>query len=137
MKTLIDGTYFGNGVVVSKDESFLLMVETTKYQILKYWLKGDKAGTTEVFMNNFHGFPNGISIRDDGTFWLGFTTKRNDALDKIHPKVGMKKIVYHLPNWLQPKQDKFGMVMNISDTGEIIKSYFDIAGLAMPEAGSI
>ena len=137
IKTLIDGTYFGNGVVISKDETFLLMVETTKYRILKYWLKGESAGKTEVFMDNLHGFPNGISIREDGSFWLGFTTKRNDALDKIHPKVGMKKLVYGLPKWLQPKEDKFGMVMHIAENGKILNTYFDTTGIAMPEAGSV
>ena len=62
VKTLIDGTYFGNGVVLSKDESFVLMTETTKYRVLRYWLKGEKAGQTEVFADNLPGFPNGISI---------------------------------------------------------------------------
>ena len=137
IKTLIDGTYFGNGVVISKDETFLLMVETTKYRILKYWLKGEKIGKTEVFIDNLPGFPNGISIRDDGTFWLGFTTKRNDALDKIHPKPAMKKLVYALPNWLQPKQDKFGMVMNISEKGIVLDTFFDTTGIQMPEAGAV
>lgn len=137
IKTLIDGTYFGNGVVISKDESYLLMVETTKYRILKYWLKGEKAGKTEVFIDNLHGFPNGISVREDGTFWLGFTTKRNDALDKIHPKTGMKKLVYSLPTWLQPKEDKFGMVMHLSEDGVILSTLFDPTGAAMPEAGSV
>lgn len=137
VKTLIDGTYFGNGVVISKDESFLLMVETTKYRILKYWLKGEKAGKTEILIDNLHGFPNGISVREDGTFWLGFTTKRNDALDKIHPKAGMKKFVYGLPQWLQPKEDKFGMVMHLSENGEILSTLFDTTGIEMPEAGSV
>jgi sugar lactone lactonase YvrE len=137
VETLIDGNYFGNGVVISKDETFLLVVETTQYRILKYWLKGDKAGETEVFLDNLHGFPNGISIREDGTFWLGFTTKRNDALDKIHPKPGMKKFVYGLPNWLQPKQDKFGMVMHLSENGTILNTLFDSTGLVMSESGSV
>ena len=137
LNTLIEGTYFGNGVVVSKDETYLLMVETTKYRIVRYWIKGENAGKTEIFIDNLHGFPNGISIRHDGTFWLGFTTKRNDALDKIHPKPGMKKLVYSLPIWLQPQQDKFGMVMHISESGEILNSFFDPTGNELPEAGSV
>ncbi len=137
IKTLIDGTYFGNGVVLSKDESFLLMVETTKYRVLKYWLKGENTGKVEVFIDNLHGFPNGISVREDGSFWLGFTTKRNDALDNIHPKPGMKKFVYALPQWLQPKEDKFGMVMHLSENGEILNTLFDSTGIDMPEAGSV
>ena len=137
LKTLISGTYFGNGVVLSKDEDYLLMVETTKYRILKYWLKGSKIGTTEIFMENLQGFPNGISIRENGTYWLGFTTKRNEALDKIHPKAGMKKLVYGLPNFLQPKADKFGMVMNISTNGSIIDALFDTKGIVLFEAGAV
>lgn len=135
--TLIDGTYFGNGVVLSKDESYVLMVETTKYRILRYWLKGNKAGKTDTFIDNLPGFPNGISIREDGSYWLGFSTKRNDALDKIHSKPGMKKFVYALPNFLQPKAEKFGMVMNISPEGKILQSFFDTKGTIMPEAGAV
>ncbi len=135
--TLIDGTYFGNGVVLSKDESYLLMTETTKYRILRYWLKGEKAGTSEVFMDNLPGFPNGISIRDNGTYWLGFSTKRNDALDNIHPKPGMKKLVYGLPNFMQPKQDLFGMVLNISEEGKVLTALYDTTGQYTPESGAV
>ena len=137
VETLIDGTYFGNGVVLSKDESSVLMVETTKYRVVRYWLKGDKAGQTDTFIDNLPGFPNGISLREDGSYWLGFSTKRSNALDNIHAKPGMKKLVYGLPNWLQPKAEKFGMVMNISPEGKIIESLFDTKGIIMPEAGAV
>ena len=137
VKTLIQGTFFGNGVVLSQDERFVLMVETSRYRVLRYWLKGDKTGQTEIFMDNLPGFPNGISIREDGSFWLGFSTKRNDALDKIHPKKGMKKLVYALPNFMQPKAEKFGMVMNVSPEGKILQTFFDTTGSTMPEAGAV
>lgn len=135
--TLIDGTYFGNGVVLSQKEDFLLMTETTKYRIIKYYLKGEKKGQKEIFMDNLPGFPNGISIREDGSFWLGFSTKRNDALDNIHPKKGMKKLVYGLPEFMQPKQDEYGIVLHISEKGKVISSLFDTTGKVIPEAGSV
>lgn len=137
VKTLIRGTYFGNGVVVSKDQQYVLMVETTKYRILKYWLSGEKEGQTEIFIDNLHGFPNGISIRENGSYWLGFSTKRNESLDKIHHKTGMKKLVYGLPEFMQPKAEPFGMVMNISQDGEIIETLFDTQGTILPEAGAV
>jgi sugar lactone lactonase YvrE len=136
IKALIKGTYFGNGVVLSKDESYVLMVETTKYRVLKYWLQGDKQGQVETFIDNLQGFPNGISVRNDGTYWLGFTTRRNEALDNIHPKIGMKKLVYGLPQFLQPKADKFGMIQHISMDGKIIETLFDTQGILLPEAGA-
>jgi sugar lactone lactonase YvrE len=137
IKTLISGTYFGNGVVLAKDESYVLMVETARYRILRYWLKGDRAGQTDLFIDNLPGFPNGISIREDGSYWLGFSTKRSDDLDKIHSSPGMKKLVFALPEFLQPKAEKFGMVMNISRDGKILQSLFDTKGVVMPEAGAI
>jgi sugar lactone lactonase YvrE len=137
VSTLIDGTFFGNGVVLSQDESHVLMVETAKYRILRYWLKGEKKGSADVFMDNLPGFPNGISARSDGSYWLGFTTKRSGQLDKIHSKPGMKRLVYALPAFLQPKADEFGMIMHISQEGQILNSLFDTKGTVMPEAGAV
>lgn len=135
--TYSEGNYFGNGLEISSNEDFILVSETSKYRILKYWIKGDKKGESEVFMDNLPGFPNNISKNNNGNFWLGFTTKRNDQLDKIHSKVGMKKFVYGLPTFIQPQPEKFGMVLEISEEGEIIKSLFDTKGSYVSEAGAI
>lgn len=137
VKTLIDSSFFGNGVAVSKNDDFVLMVDLTKYRILRYWLKGDKKGQTEVFINNLPGLPNGIARRKDGSFWLGYTTRRDDLLDKMQPKPGMKKIIFAIPLWLQPKQEPFGMIMHISNDGEILKTYYDTSGKIVSEASSV
>ena len=135
--TLSEGNFFGNGLEISSNEDFILVSETSKYRILKYWIKGDKKGSSEVFLNNLPGFPNNISRNDKGQFWIGFTTKRNDQLDQIHPKVGMKKFVYALPAFIQPKAEKFGMAIAVSEQGEIIESLFDTQGTHVTEAGAI
>jgi len=54
---LLTETYFGNGVVLSKEQDYLLMVETTRYRILKYWLRGVNTGKVDVFMDNLQDFP--------------------------------------------------------------------------------
>ncbi len=135
--TISTGNYFANGLSLAADESYLLVSETSKYRIIKYWLKGPQVGESEILMDNLAGFPNNISRRDNGNFWLGFTTKRNDQLDKIHSKVGMKKLVYGLPSFVQPKAEEFGMVMEISGQGEIIQSLFDPQGQTVTEAGAV
>ena len=137
VKTLIDSSYFGNGVAVSQNDDFVLMVDLTKYRILRYWLKGNKKGSTEIFMENLPGFPNGISRRKDGTFWIGFSTKRIGSVDKIHPKIWLKKFIFSIPDWMQPKQVPYGMILNVSETGKIIKAYFDTTGDYVSEASSI
>ena len=122
---------------ISQNEDFILVSETSKYRILKYWIKGDRKGQSEVFMDNMAGFPNNISKSQSENYWIGFTTKRNDQLDKIHPKVRMKKIVYGLPSFVQPKPEKFGMVLEVSDKGEILRSLFDSNGKRVTEAGAV
>lgn len=137
VQTLIDSSFFGNGVAVSQNDDFVLMVDLTKYRVVRHWLKGTQTGETEIFIDNLPGLPNGISRREDGSFWLGFTTRRDDMLDKIQPKVGLKKFVYGLPIWLQPKQESFGMIMHLSETGEILKTYYDTTGKVVSEASSV
>ena len=137
VKTLIDSSFFGNGVAVSLNDEFVVMVDLTKYRIVRYWLKGEKRGTTDCFIENLPGLPNGISRREDGSFWVGFTTHRIETLDKLQPKVNLKKLVFALPVWMQPKQDAYGMVLHLSATGEIIKMYHDPTGKVVSEASSI
>jgi len=135
--TLIDSSYFGNGVAVAKDDAFVLMVDLTKYRILRYWLKGSKKGEIDVFIDNLPGIPNGISRRADGSFWLGFTTRRLSTLDRIQPKKGLKKMIYAAPAWLQPKQEAYGLILHLSPTGTILQSLHDPTGKRVSEASSI
>jgi len=134
---LIDGLFFGNGVAVSKNDDFVLVVELSKYRVLRYWLKGENVGETEIFLDNLPGIPNGIYRRSDGSFWLAFSTKRNDFLDKIQSKTGLKKLIFGIPLWLQPKQKPFGMIMHISENGEILRTYYDTTGEFVAEASSV
>ena len=137
VEVLSDGNYFANGLELSADEQYLLVSETSKYRILKYWLKGEKQGKVEVFMDNLPGFPNNIQRNSRGNYWIGFTTKRNDQLDKIHPSPGMKKIVYGLPEFLQPAADRFGMVFEVDEFGKVVRDLYDLQGVEVSEAGAV
>jgi len=74
-KTLIDEMYFSNGVAVSQNEYFVLINETWRYCIICYWLKGERPGTHDIFIDNLPGFPDGISANCSGRFWLVKTSK--------------------------------------------------------------
>jgi sugar lactone lactonase YvrE len=137
IKLLLDDTYFANGVAVSKNDDFVLLVDLAKYRVQRYWLKGKNKGQKDIFIENLPGLPNGISRRKDGTFWLGFTTERDGLLDWVQSKPFLKKIIYALPLWMQPDQKPFGMIMHLSDTGKVLKTYFDTTGKYVSEASSI
>ncbi|PQJ19614.1 hypothetical protein [Tenacibaculum sp. SG-28] len=49
----------------------------------------------------------------------------------------MKKFIYALPEFMQPKQDEYGIVLHVSENGKIISSLCDTTGEVIPEAGAV
>lgn len=59
---------FANGVILSDDESFVIVSETTNSRIIKYNLKGSKAGQQEIFAEGLPGVPDNINSDKQGGF---------------------------------------------------------------------
>ena len=125
---LLRDLYFANGVAVSRDEDFVLVNETARYRTTRYWLEGPKAGTSDIFIDNLPGFPDGIASDRKGTFWLALYTVRNAALDRVHPYPWIKSILPVLPLALQPKPRPYGLVIALDERGRIIRSLHDPTG---------
>ena len=130
---LLRDLYFSNGVALSQNEDFVLVNETYRYRIKRYWLKGPKAGTSDIFIDNLPGFPDNITANRKGTFWLALFTVRNDQMDRMHPSPFMKKIVSRLPKFLWPKPKPYGFVLALNEKGEIIKSLQEPTGKHLKE----
>ena len=62
---LMRDMYFANGVALSQNEDFVLINETWRYRIVRYWLKGEKAGTHDLFIENLPGFQQLMGIRTE------------------------------------------------------------------------
>ncbi|GJU38592.1 strictosidine synthase-like 3-like protein [Tanacetum coccineum] len=73
---LVRNLQFPNGVSLSKDGSFFVYCEGSKGRLMKYWLKGEKAGTTEV-MAILPGFPDNVRTNENGDFWVAIHTRRS------------------------------------------------------------
>ena len=127
-KVLLDALYFANGVALSQQEDFVIVNETYRYRIQRYWLKGEKAGTAEVFVDNLPGFPDNVSSNGRGTFWLALFTVRNDTIDKLHPYPWAKGIMSKLPKPLWPKPQPYAFVLALDESGKILESFQDPTG---------
>ncbi len=70
---LMTGLGFANGVALGSDDSFVLVNETFMFlTLLRYWLKGPKAGSHDVFVAGLPGFPDNIHLDEsDNSFWIG------------------------------------------------------------------
>jgi len=78
---LLDSLGFANGVALSPDNSFVLVNETWKQRVTRYWLKGEKKGQYDVFVE-VEGNPDNINANKDGTYWLALFGKEIVKLDK-------------------------------------------------------
>ncbi|WP_148861496.1 SMP-30/gluconolactonase/LRE family protein [Marinobacter fonticola] len=136
-EVLLRNLHFASGVAVSKDGKFVLVNETWKYRTLRYWLSGPKAGTAEIFIDNLPGFPDGIAADSQGRFWLALATTRNAFMDSIHPYPWVKEQIAKLPESLKPSPRNYGLVLVVSEDGNIIASLHDPTGEHLQEITSV
>ncbi|XP_054876408.1 adipocyte plasma membrane-associated protein [Poeciliopsis prolifica] len=132
---LLDSLYMPNGIALSPDENFLLLAETSIGRILKFWLKGSKAGTMEIILDNMIGYPDNIRLSDHGTFLVGMTTTRFQKLlppflDMIAPYPAVKRFLAKLVplscyNLLLPR---YALVLELGLDGQIVGSLHDPEG---------
>ncbi|KAG7232237.1 hypothetical protein INR49_009390 [Caranx melampygus] len=135
VKVLLDSLYMPNGIVLSPDESFLLLAETSIGRIQRYWLKGPNAGTKEIVMDNMIGYPDNIRLSDHGTFLVGITTPRfrkfmPPFLDMIAPYPAVKRLLAKLVplscyNLLLPR---YALVLELGPDAELVGTHHDPEG---------
>ncbi len=130
---LLRNLYFSNGVALSQNEDFVLVNETYRYRIQRYWLKGPKAGTADIFLDNLPGFPDNVTSNRKGNFWVALFTVRNNQMDSMHPSPFIKKIISRLPKFLWPKPKPYGFVLAVNEDGKIINSLQEPTGEHLKE----
>lgn len=132
VEKLLDGLQFGNGLALAHDESFVILAETNAARLLRYWLKGPRAGQHEVFAE-LAGYPDNLSMSPDGLLWVALASSHNALLDRIHKlPLWLRKGVARLPEALQPAPEKIAWVMALDAGGNIVHDcHWKEAGYSM------
>lgn len=136
-EVLLGNLHFANGVAVSPDGYYVLVNETWKYRILKYWITGPNAGQAEVFADNLPGFPDNLAVDGKGRYWVAFPTLRNPQVDAMHGKPWLKDLVAKLPDSLKPKPQEYGLVVAFDARGQMLTSLHDTRGSHLQEITSV
>ncbi|XP_038903439.1 protein STRICTOSIDINE SYNTHASE-LIKE 2-like isoform X2 [Benincasa hispida] len=124
---LLGNLSFPNGVSLSKNRDFLLLAETTKCRILRYWLKTAKAGSYDV-VAKLPGFPDNIKTSRQGGFWVGIHSRKRGLLRLILAQPWIGKALLKLPlniervhsclgKWIR----NGGIGMRLSEEGEVME----------------
>jgi sugar lactone lactonase YvrE len=143
---VLDNLFYANGVALAQDESFVLVAEFLAFRITRYWLKGDRAGTHDVFVDGLPGYPDNITRTPDGRFLVGLSLQRIPGLDQPRPHPWRVKVIYRLPAFLKPKPQYPGYLMEFDATGRLLRFAADetedvtaqvTAGAVLVEGGAV
>lgn len=122
VQVLLEGLQFANGVALASDESFVAVAESGAYRIMRVWLRGEKSGQSEVWVDNLPGFPDNMASDAAGLIWVALASPRNPLLDLLHRAAPLlRRIVWKLPTALQPKPERAMRVLALNDSGAVVR----------------
>lgn len=118
----LDNLYFANGVALGPDDSFVLVNETSSGRIMRKWLKGDQAGTIDVFLDGLPGGGDNLSFNGRDGFWVAMPSLRLPYVEALADKPFIRKLLGGLPAaWFEPGQ-MISQVAKIDLNGKLILS---------------
>ncbi|KAH9296350.1 hypothetical protein KI387_039938 [Taxus chinensis] len=130
---LLRNLKFANGVAMSKDFSFLLVSETTNCRILRYWLKGPKAGSSEIFAL-LPGFPDNVRRNAEGDFWVALHCRRNVPTSLVLSYPWLRWVLFKLPLSMKQLYYMFiggspqAIAVRLNEDGKILEVLEDHVG---------
>jgi sugar lactone lactonase YvrE len=129
-KVLLENLYFANGVAVSPDQSFVLICETWRYRVRRYWLGGPLQGKSDIFIDNLPGFPESITSNRRGIFWVALVEgpQSRQYFDNLLPIPLLRKVILRLPAFLRPRPTPVGYVLGLDLDGRIVHNLQDPTG---------
>jgi sugar lactone lactonase YvrE len=125
----LDGLGFANGVAPGPDGESLLVTETSRYRVTRYYHRGDRAGETEPFATNLPGYPDNIERAEDG-YWVALAAPRDDSLDRIHGHPWLVRQLGKLPAGVLAgiDGDDYGFLLRLDQEGAFVDSHHDPTG---------
>ncbi len=119
-QVLLRNLQFANGVALGPDETFALVNETGSYRILRYWLKGEKAGTSDIFADNLPGFPDNIAFNGSGRFWVALFAPRSAVVDGLAPYPFLRKVLVRALRYVPPPVKSQAFALAFDPGGKLV-----------------
>ena len=128
-KVHMEALRFANGVALGPHDAFVLVNETIAARILRLWLKGPKAGATEVFIDGLPAYPDNLSYNGEGNFWVALPAPRIESSEDIAGQPFPRKTLPRLPESLvSVKPATVGRIIGVDADGVIRRNLYDATG---------
>ncbi|XP_031273680.1 protein STRICTOSIDINE SYNTHASE-LIKE 10-like [Pistacia vera] len=125
---MFKGLAFPNGVALSKDNSFLLVAESTKFQVLRFWLQDSTIYSPQVFVR-LPRFPDNIRTNNEGEFWV--------ALNSARGKIRRSKDTELDSKTVRGRYDNDPVGVKIDWEGKIVKVLHGNDGAALDSVSEV
>jgi sugar lactone lactonase YvrE len=123
VEVVLTGLQFANGLALTADETALILAETGAYSLSRVAILGPAAGRREVIASNLPGMPDNVSRSPAGHFWVAMVTPRNPFLDRLSGRPGLRRLVWRIPQALQPKPVHTVWAMAFDGEGRAIRDF--------------
>ncbi|MGB3698997.1 MAG: SMP-30/gluconolactonase/LRE family protein [Gordonia sp. (in: high G+C Gram-positive bacteria)] len=121
VEVLRDDLQFANGVVLGPDDEYVLVAETGGSRISRYWLTGEHAGTSDVFLDGLGGYPDNMSIGSDGLLWVALASPRNSVLESIFRlPLRARRVLARAPQGVGPAPEEICWVQAFDFDGRLV-----------------
>ena len=121
IEVLVDGLRFANGVALSAAEDFVCVAESTGRTVVRRWLTGPEAGTTDHLAPELDGYPDNISRGTDGLIWVTIASPKDPALELIHRSpMWVRRALLKLPEAIQPAPKRTVRVVALDESGTTV-----------------
>lgn len=121
----MDGLAFANGVALGPGDAYVVINETFRYRIHRYWITGPKAGGSEIFIDNLPGFPDNVSFNGRDTFWVALVTPRQSQVDAMTERPRLRQIYMRAAALgLVPDAatERYGWVLGVDERGQVTQN---------------
>jgi len=124
-EVLLEQLQFANGVALGPDENYLLVNETGAYRISRYWLKGERAGNHDLFIDNLPGLPDNLSFNGQDRFWVALYSPRNPLLDSFAGYPLLRKVMVRALMVVPKPIERKAFVLGLDTDGKVIANLQD------------
>ena len=125
IEVMMDGLFFANGVTLGPNEDYVLVNETGMGRVHRLWLKGDKAGQRDIFVDALPGTPDNIRFDGRDTFWIAMPSLRA-SLDSLAALPRLRALLTFLPiAALEAAAEPASFVIGVNLDGEVVHNLQD------------
>jgi sugar lactone lactonase YvrE len=127
LSLIVDDLHFANGLALDANEESLFIAETGTYGVHRHWLAGERAGETELFLDNLAGFPDNLTFAE-GILWVSMASPRQGIVDMMLPRPWLRKVSFRMPDALKPKPLRHGIILGYDTAGQLVHNLQDASG---------